>query len=145
MSDPTIPAPTIWPCIIYTDAKAAIRFLVDAFGFEERLVVPGEGEDDREVAHAELVWPAGGAVMLGSASPTADAHAQLPPGTSACYGVCDDPDALFARAKAAGAPVVEDITDASYGNRNFTVRDPEGNLWTFGTYRGWPREQTGPS
>jgi uncharacterized glyoxalase superfamily protein PhnB len=62
-----IPAPTtIWPCLAYANAPAAIRFLVEAFGFVETIVVPGEG--GREIAHAELRWPEGGGVMLGSAS-----------------------------------------------------------------------------
>ncbi|HEX2264112.1 MAG TPA: hypothetical protein VHH52_10235 [Pseudonocardiaceae bacterium] len=42
MTDNT-PAPTIWPCLSYSDERAAIRFLVDAFGFEETLVVPVTG------------------------------------------------------------------------------------------------------
>jgi uncharacterized glyoxalase superfamily protein PhnB len=76
--------------------------------------------------------------MLGSASATGAEHARLPAGSWASYAVCDDPDALFARAQAAGAEVVQPLVDEDYGNRSFTVRDPEGNLWTFGTYRGWP-------
>jgi uncharacterized glyoxalase superfamily protein PhnB len=46
------------------------------------------------------------------------------------------PDALFARATAAGAEVVRGLKDEDYGSRGFTVRDPEGNHWSFGTYRG---------
>ena len=52
------------------------------------------------------------------------------------YVVCDDPDGLFERATAAGAEVVRGLTDQDYGSREFTVRDPEGNLWSFGTYKG---------
>jgi uncharacterized glyoxalase superfamily protein PhnB len=55
-----------------------------------------------------------------------------------CYLVCEDPDALFARATAAGAVVLADPHDTDYGSREFAVRDPEGNLWSFGTYRGEP-------
>jgi uncharacterized glyoxalase superfamily protein PhnB len=136
--DPTVPAPTVWACLSYRHAKEAIRFLVDAFGFEERLVVPGEDHDDpaREVAHAELVWPQGGGVMLGSAVDTGDEFASRPTGAGSTYCVCDDPDGLLARARAAGAELVRDIRDEDYGSRGFTVRDPEGNLWSFGTYRG---------
>ncbi len=50
--------------------------------------------------------------------------------------VCDEPDALFDRATAAGAEVVRGLVDEDYGSRGFTVRDLEGNLWSFGTYRG---------
>ena len=128
------PAPMVWPCLNYKDAPAAIRFLTDAFGFEETLVVPGEGEGD--VLHAELRWPAGGGVMLGSAGRDESPFSQLPTGAVSLYAVTDEPDALFARATAAGAEVVRELRDEDYGSRGFTVRDPEGNLWSFGTYRG---------
>jgi uncharacterized glyoxalase superfamily protein PhnB len=40
---------------------------------------------------------------------------------------------------AAGAEVVQPLHDTDYGSRDFAVRDPEGNLWSFGTYPGEPR------
>jgi uncharacterized glyoxalase superfamily protein PhnB len=124
---------TVWPNFVYADAPAAIRFLVGAFGFEEVFVAPGEGEN--EVAHAQLRWPLGGGVMLGSIRPDGmlgERHA----GATSVYVVTDEPDALFARATGAGAEVVQGLYDADYGSRGFTVKDPEGNLWSFGTYRG---------
>ena len=124
---------TIWPTLVYADAPAALRFLTEAFGFEETLVVPGEG--DGVVAHAEMRWPLGGGIMLGSVradSILGEQHAGV---ASVCV-YTDEPDALFARATAAGAEVALGLEDTSYGARSFTVRDPEGNLWTFGTYRG---------
>ena len=54
------------------------------------------------------------------------------------YVVVDEPDALFERAKGAGAEVVMEPTDQDYGSRDFAVRDPEGNLWSFGTYAPTP-------
>jgi uncharacterized glyoxalase superfamily protein PhnB len=57
-------------------------------------------------------------------------------GNDAVYVVCEDPDALFERASAAGAEVVMGLTDTDYGSRDCTFRDPEGNLWSFGTYAG---------
>ena len=47
----------------------------------------------------------------------------------------EDPDALHARAKEAGATIEREPEDEHYGSREFTARDPEGNLWSFGTYR----------
>lgn len=123
----------VWPSMLYRDARAAIAFLQDAFGFEVAALYTGDTED--HVAHAELRWPAGGAVMLGSTrkdSPIAG----LPSGTGSVYVVTDEPDALFARAQAAGATVVRVLTDNDHGSRGFTVRDPEGVLWSFGTYAG---------
>jgi uncharacterized glyoxalase superfamily protein PhnB len=52
------------------------------------------------------------------------------------YVVCDNPDELFERAVGAGAELVRGLRDEDYGSRGFTVRDPEGNLWSFGTYGG---------
>ncbi|WP_187368090.1 VOC family protein [Nonomuraea terrae] len=123
--------PSVWPCLSYRDARAAIRFLVDAFGFVERACYTAGDA----VAHAELAWPSGaGGIMLGSADATSDID--RPTGAGLLYVVTDAPDALLARATAAGAEVVRDIKDEDYGNRTFTVRDPEGNLWSFGTYPG---------
>ena len=46
----------------------------------------------------------------------------------------EDPDAHFARAKAAGAVVVRELQDEPYGSRGYMVKDPEEHLWYFGTY-----------
>jgi uncharacterized glyoxalase superfamily protein PhnB len=124
---------TVWPTLIYADAPAAVKWLGEAFGFEEALVVPGDGEG--VVAHAELRWPLGGAVMLGSIRGDSVLGEQQA-GSASVYVVTDEPDALFERATAAGAEVVMGLYDADYGSRGFTVKDPEGNLWSFGTYRG---------
>lgn len=125
--------PTIWPALRYRDAPAAIRFLKDAFAFTEAVVHPGEGEGI--VAHAELAWPGGGGVMLGSVRPDSTI-AELPPGTGSVYIYTEDPDGLYERACAAGARVVLAVHDTDHGSRDFTVRDPEGVYWSFGTYRG---------
>jgi uncharacterized glyoxalase superfamily protein PhnB len=133
MADKT-PPPQVWPTLRARDARALIRFLVDAFGFIE---VAAYGEGDH-VAHAELAWPPGGGIMLGShRDDPADPWA-LSPGTFGAYVVTDDPDGLHDRAVKAGATVVRELHDTDYGSRDFAVRDPEGNLWSFGTYRGEP-------
>lgn len=129
------PAPkTVWPTMVYADAPAAIRFLVEAFGFEESLVVPGEAVG--VVEHAQLRWPEGGGVMLGSADREGNVFSQRPTGTGSVYVVTDEPDRLFSRAMAADAELVRELRDEDYGSRGFSVRDPEGNIWSFGTYRG---------
>jgi uncharacterized glyoxalase superfamily protein PhnB len=121
----------IWPSFRYADAHAAIRFIINAFGFEKVAVY----ESDGRVDHAELRWPEGGGVMLGSADREDSAIAELPAGTGSVYVVTDDPAGVFKRARAAGATVVSELRDESYG-AGFTVRDPEGVFWSFGTYRG---------
>jgi uncharacterized glyoxalase superfamily protein PhnB len=132
----TIPAPQVWPTLRARDARALIVFLIEAFGFEETAVYG----DDGTVHHAELAWPLGGGLMLGSAQPEPDDTWPLRPGTFGAYVVTDEPDALFERATEHGAIVVDDPHDTEYGSRDFSVRDPEGNHWSFGTYRGEPRK-----
>ena len=130
-----IPAPQVWPALRARDGRALIRFLVTAFGFEETVVYA----DGDQVHHAELSWPEGGGVMLGSAKDAPDDPWPLRPGAFGAYVVTDHPDELFGRATAAGATVVQGLHDTDYGSRDFTVSDPEGNLWSFGTYRGAAR------
>jgi uncharacterized glyoxalase superfamily protein PhnB len=104
------------------------------FRFEE-VVVYGEG--DRE-DHAQLSWPLGGGIMMGSARSDDDDQWPLKPGSFGAYVVTDDPDGLHARALAAGAEIITGLHGTDYGSRDFAVRDPEGNRWSFGTYRGEP-------
>ncbi len=131
----TTNAPTVWPILSYRDARAALGFLTEAFGFQERACYARE-DDPSIIEHAEMRWPLGGGVMFGTAGKDDGPFGRRLPGNESVYVVCDDPDALFERATAAGAEVVRGLKDEDYGSRGFTVRDPEGNLWSFGTYRG---------
>ena len=129
--------PTVWPALRYDDAPGALRFLVDVFGFREALVVPDDADD---ITHAELRWPEGGGVMFGSTkhcdNPQDDVHAAMSAGTATTYVVTDQVDAVHQRCVAAGARITRELEDTAYGSHTFSVRDPEGNGWTFGTYRG---------
>ena len=131
----TTPPPTVWPAFRAHDAHGLIRFLADALGFEVTAVYA----DGDAVAHAELAWPPGGGVMLGSVRDDPDDAWPARPGTSAVYLVSDDVDGVHARAVAAGAVSVREPHDPPHGGRECSVRDPEGNLWSVGTYRGAPR------
>ncbi|WP_211216393.1 VOC family protein [Longispora albida] len=122
----------VWPGLSYRDAPAAIRFLTEAFGFVSTLTVPGDVEG--AVVHAELRWPEGGGVMLGTAG--AGALKEHLAGQGSVYIVTSEPDALYERAVAAGGVVVRELGDTDYGSRDFIVRDPEGVYWCFGTYAG---------
>lgn len=122
--------PGLWPSLSSPDPRALVTFLTSALGFTEHAVHTG---DDGAIVHAELVHTgstgARGGVMLG---PTHDGC--RPPGSAAVHLVCDDPDALFARAVAAGATVVHAPFDADYGSRLFEIADPDGNHWSAGTW-----------
>ena len=131
-------APLI-PSLRYRDAAKAVDWLCDAFAFEKQLVVPGE---NGTIAHAQLRF-GNGMLMLGSGGghggrpydrmvQPAEARESLRHGS--LYGIVDDPDAHCARARAAGAEIVEEPRDEEYGGRGYTCRDLEGNVWTFGSY-----------
>ena len=124
----------VWPSIRCGDTRALIDFLVAAFGFEEQFTVPGE--DGKGIIHAQIRWPGGGGVMLGDAEGGDAFHLSLPFGPVSIYVVTDQPDALHDRAVAVGATIVRGLRDEDYGSRGFSATDPEGNLWSFGTYAG---------
>ncbi len=121
--------PNIFPCVKYRNAPAAIEWLGRAFGFAPNLVVPGDGDG---VAHAELRQGAG-MIMCGSEAAPDPAN----PWSTEPFGVyvrVDDVDAHHARAVAAGAAIVRPPADTPYGAREYSARDLEGRLWSFGTY-----------
>lgn len=131
---------TVVPCLRYRDAAAAIDWLCTAFGFEKQAVYPN---DDGSIAHAQLTF-GNGMVMLGSVSSASDWGRLIRQPdeiggaeTQSAYLIVDDADAVYARAKAAGAEIVLDIKDEDYGGRGFSCRDLEGRLWNFGTYDPW--------
>jgi uncharacterized glyoxalase superfamily protein PhnB len=118
------------PMIVYADARAALDFLAEAFGFTERFRMD---LPDGSVGHAEVglgdevvmvasEWPAGGVV---SPQRLPALHAQI-------HVRVDDVDAHFARARAAGATIATEPADQEYGERTYRAIDPEGHRWIFG-------------
>lgn len=129
MTGKQIGVPNIFPALKYKDAPKAIDWLGKAFGFDKQFVVPGENDT---VAHAQLRNGAG-MIMMGSAGEPDPAN----PWTTEPYGVyvvVKDIDAHYARAKGAGAKIERPLADTDYGAREYSVRDLEGHLWSFGTY-----------
>ncbi len=126
---------SVIPALHYKDAKAAIEFLCTAFGFTKNAVYE---DKDGSIAHAQLTH-GNGMIMLGSAKDTKHGELLRRPGdvggvTMSVYVVVDNADAHFARAKAAGAEITREPETQDYGGRDYTCKDPEGNVWTFGTY-----------
>jgi uncharacterized glyoxalase superfamily protein PhnB len=125
----------LWASLMYEDAHAGIRFLEEALGFERGMVLSRDDEPS-QVMHAEMWWPTGGGVMLGTAGLDDTVFGGRPTGVGSVYLVSNEPDALYQRARDAGARVVIELHDTDFGSRTFTVADSEGNLWTVGTYSG---------
>ena len=69
---------------------------------------------------------------------------QRPPTTDAvtqsAYIIVSDIDEHYARAKAAGVTITIEIKDEDYGGRVYSCRDPQGQLWNFGSYDPWQTE-----
>ncbi|MEV1040962.1 VOC family protein [Streptomyces sp. NPDC050204] len=123
--------PTIYPTILYDDAKAAIRTLTEGLGFTEEAVYEGEGG---QVLHAELSC-GNGRVMLGSKGRGGVfAEAMRGAGPAGVYVVVDEVDEHHARAVEYGVEILMPPTNQDYGSRDYMARDAEGNVWSFGTY-----------
>jgi len=115
---------------MYTDVDAAMSWLEKVLGCERR---EDHRDDDGNVVHAELDFR-GATVMLSTAGVGREPFRSLSPGGRHLYCGLDEVDSLYRRARDSGAEIEIEITDTDYGSRDFTVRDPEGNLWSFGTY-----------
>jgi uncharacterized glyoxalase superfamily protein PhnB len=128
----TVARQNVYAAIRYADAPAAIRWLKEAFGFEAESVY----EDTHGgIAHAEIRCGAD-LVMVGSLKAGEDGQPAGPEGRTSLYVAVEDTRPYFEGAKAAGATVVQEPHDTDYGSRgDFAVVDPQGQWWSFGTYR----------
>jgi uncharacterized glyoxalase superfamily protein PhnB len=142
MSTQLAGAIAIIPSLRYEDPHRAIEFLEAAFGFEKHAV---HANPDGTVAHAELkLGPH--FIMLGSTRDDEAAWASRSPrrlgGTSGSIYIVlerdEDVDAHHARARAAGAKIIIEPESPDYGGRGYSAEDPEGHLWSFGSYRPLP-------
>lgn len=124
------------PCLRYRDAAAAIAWLRDTLGFDVQFVVPNE---DGSIAHAQLTF-GNSMVMLGSAFDTDYGRLLKQPSeigglvTQGSYLVVNDADLVYGRVLEGGGRILLDIKDEDYGGRGFTCSDPEGHMWSIGTY-----------
>src|SRR5262245_19460305 len=121
----------LFPEIHYRDGAAALGFLHDAFGFRSLLVVPGVPGAIGSILHAELAL-GDGIFMMGSGTGDEEVWGGQSHATNVYVS---DPDAHFANAKARGARIIRPPHDTPWGARGYAVRDCEGFLWGFSTYR----------
>ena len=122
----------------YRDSTAAVEWLCRAFGFEKHNVF---SDDNGVVVHAELSF-GNGMIMIGPVADTPFGRFMRQPDeaggeTQTLYVLVADPDAHHAQAVAAGAEVLLPLRDESYGGREYSCRDPQGHIWSFGTYDPW--------
>ncbi|HEY6962388.1 MAG TPA: VOC family protein [Gaiellaceae bacterium] len=118
---------SITPYLLYTSCEDALDYLHRAFGFEEVLRYNGP---EGYVTHAEMRID-GVPIMMGNPGEGYRNPRELGQETVGVYVEVDDSDAVYERASAAGAEIVDEPNDRPYGHRTFTARDPEGHYWYF--------------
>ncbi len=133
--------PQISSSLFYDDAALAIPWLCNAFGFEVKLKIEGEGG---RIEHSELVFGEG-MIMVGQAGGKASRPNPLPCASPRSLGnqntqvLCvfvDDVDAHCEHARKAGAKVADEPSTSDYGDeywadRSYRVEDLEGHQWWF--------------
>lgn len=129
-----LPGAEVYTGMRYADARGAIAWLGKAFGFEEQEV----HADGDQIAHAQLRF--GSSIFMTGSARDDRYKMRTPQQLGGAYthiicGFTPEPDAHCARARAAGAEIMEEPTDKPYGARMYVARDPEGYVWCFGTYR----------
>ncbi len=130
---------TVIPALRYRDPASAVAWLCEVFGFERHLVAE---DSDGGIEHAQLSL-GNGMIMLGPVRDTPFGAYMTEPAalsgkeTQTPYLIVSDIEAIYARAKQAGAVVLLELKEEDYGGRTFTCRDPEGHIWTAGTYDPW--------
>ena len=117
----------ITPYLFYEDVSAALEWLSNAFGFSERMRMPGP---EGIVVHAEMEL-ADGVIMMGHPGPDYTSPAREGHVHQLQYVYVDDVDKHFEQARAAGARIIDEPEDQFYGDRRYTVEDLEGHQWNF--------------
>ena len=123
---------------------AMINWLCGTYGFEKQAVFTGPGD---VVMHAQLTFGSGMIMVSSVDNGTEAASLMRQPDeiggaeTQAPYLIVSDCDAMYAKAKAAGAKMVIDLETKDYGGKAFSCSDPEGHIWHIGTYDPWDAAQ----
>jgi uncharacterized glyoxalase superfamily protein PhnB len=124
---------TMHPILGYRDLAAAIDWLCRVFSFE-----PLEIMRDEDGAYVHVELRLGDGVIMPttqSKDPSTDNPWNQPLTTQGLYVALDGVDAHYTQAVAEGAEILRPLADIDYGSREYTARDFEGNLWSFGTHR----------
>ena len=116
---------TVTPYLVVEDVDRLLDFLRDAFDATEKERIPSQ---DGLTGHAEVLI-GDSHVMMGRA------QEEIPVLPGMLYVYVPDTDATYARALAAGATSLQEPADMFYGDRNASVKDPAGNLWTIATHQ----------
>lgn len=120
----------VYAYLCVSDANAALAFYQDAFGATEKFRLT---EPSGRIGHAELDF-GGATVMLSDEFPEMGIRSANTIGATpvTIHLHVDDADAMVERAVSAGATLEREPSDAFYGERSGSVRDPFGHRWLIG-------------
>jgi len=119
----SIPSAVVIPVLIYPDVREAVAWLIEAFGFEERLKI---GENHR----SQMNVGDGGAVIIGDVRSD-----RVPPrpgeSTHSVMVRVEDAKSHCEHARLHGARILMEPTDFEYGERQYAAADFADHRWTF--------------
>jgi uncharacterized glyoxalase superfamily protein PhnB len=129
--------PTVTSSLLYADPEAGIRWLTEVLGLTLKSLYK---TPDGKIAFAELVWRTG--IVFVSSRPSEDSPWSKV-GVASIALVAEDEKSVgdsYKRICATDADIVRALHVARTpafpdGSTQFDVRDPEGNLWTMGTFQ----------
>jgi len=126
-ANPPTNMPRITPYLYYENVAVALSWLSKAFGFHERMRMPGP---EGNIMHAEMEL-ADGVIMMGRPGPDYRNPKRIGAVTQSLYVYVDDVDKHFLRAREAGAKILTEPADQFYGDRRYGAEDLEGHHWYF--------------
>lgn len=122
MRNASVPPYSVLPVLAYDDVRAAVGYLTPVFGFAERVRI---GDHRAQLSAGD------GAVIVADATRGRRSPAAADGVTQSVMVRVEDLDAHYRAVVAAGAQVTSEPADYAYGERQYSVRDPGGHLWTF--------------
>ena len=120
----SVPADAVMPHVVYQNLGEAMEWLTNVFGFREYYRYGGG-------PNGAQMWAANAAIQVRQARPGQQSPAQLGYGTQSLTIFVDDVDAHCARAKAAGAKILEQPHETEYGEYQYAAEDLDGHHWLF--------------
>lgn len=131
-------AARLTPYLSVRDPEASIKFYEKAFGFKAAPQTTMRGPDGK-IMHAEMRFHEAVIMFAPEGAWGGKCRSPATSGTAApisLYLYCDDVDAFFKKATAAGATTVSPLQDMFWGDRMCALADPDGYQWSFATNVG---------
>lgn len=133
--------PSFASSVVYQEPLKMFEWLETAFGFEPYFLIT---DKDGNLAHAQMSF-GNGLVMVGYvwnddyASPAALGGKNT---QSVRVQLAEGIEEHCARARAAGAEIIQPPESQFYGEKTYRAKDPEGHVWTFSQFeRDVPKEE----